>query len=145
MKGYLVKGEINWADEIDFDGYVIVDEETFKSDREVLETLMDEYPNYEQEVSCGTNEDINISPEDVLAELDDAIPLSDSEYETFDRYDLTSVGRTCYNMFDMEEAESYVEERREEIERKKAQEMEKQKAIENKKQNIEDLQNFFRR
>lgn len=37
MKSYLVKGEINWANEIDFDGYVIVDEETFKSDRVVKE------------------------------------------------------------------------------------------------------------
>lgn len=144
MKGYLVKGEINWADEIDFDGYVIVDEETFKSDREVLETLVNEYPDYEQEVSCGTNEEITISPGEVLAELHSAIPLSDSEYETFDHYGLTFVGRTCYNMFDIEEAESYIKKKREKIERKKAQEMEKQKVIENKKQNIEDLQNFFK-
>lgn len=144
MKCFLVKGEINWADEIDFDGYVIVDEETFKSDREVLETLVNKYPDYEQEVGCGTNEEVTISPKEVLAELDDAILLSDSEYGTFDRYGLTFVGRTCYNMFNIEEAESYIKKKREKIERKKVMEMEKKKAIENKKQNIEDLQNFFR-
>ena len=35
MKGYLVEGGVNWADEIDFDGYVIVNEKTFESEKNI--------------------------------------------------------------------------------------------------------------
>jgi hypothetical protein len=91
MKHYLCKYNFNWADEADFEGIELIDEETHNRRREI-QKLISEY-NIDPEITLyfGTNEDdyFNLSevidPGEVIAEesYDDIKNLICDGYDCF--------------------------------------------------------------
>ena len=97
MRQFLIKTSTNWADEMDLDGFVILDEkELEEATKEMAELTAD---NFEAEVSIGTNEDMDVEAAEVLEELNSAIELTPEEYENISRLIGTSYGFSLYNTF----------------------------------------------
>ena len=74
MRQFLIKTSINWADEMDLDGFIILDEkELEEATKEMAELAADDF---EAEISVGTNEEMDVEAEEVLEELNNAIELT---------------------------------------------------------------------
>lgn len=101
---YLVRGHIGWADEIEFNGYVIVDAATLEVETASLERAIEINSDYEQTQYIGTNEEVEITPSEVLNELRGAKPIPEEVYKWLKENNLASIGRTCYSEFDVKKA-----------------------------------------
>ena len=91
MKHYLYKVDLNWVDEIDFQGYYTLTEKELEEILEVYKILDPEIPNIS--VSFGSNQyddypltDLYPSDPKMYTEL------SESDYNTLCRLGLTSAG-----------------------------------------------------
>lgn len=71
MKYYLVKSNVNWADEIDLDGFDIFTEEELEKIKKEL-ALAENI----KVVSIGSNEEVEISPDEIIEELEEADEIS---------------------------------------------------------------------
>ena len=121
MKQFLVKTSTNWADEIDLDGFIILDEkELEKATKEMTELAADDF---EAEVSVGTNEEMDVEAEEVLEELNNAVELTPEEYENISRLIGTRYGFSLYyefkNCSDLNNYYEEIEEREKEKEEQK--------------------------
>ena len=97
MKQFLIKTSTSWADEIDLDGFIILDEkELEEATKEMTELAAD---NFEAEISIGSNEEMNIEASEVLNELNSAIELTPEEYENISRLIGTRYGFSLYYEF----------------------------------------------
>lgn len=121
MKQFLVKTSTNWADEMDLDGFIILDEkELEEAKKEMGELAADDF---EAEVSVGTNEEMDIEAEEVLDELNSAIELTPEEYENISRLIGTRYGFSLYYAFkncsDLDDYYEEAEEHKKEEEKQK--------------------------
>jgi hypothetical protein len=98
MKYYITNGSLNWADEIDFDGFDLFTEDELK---DAIKAFSDGGEYYDKEVSAylGTNEDEDISSEDVLYELKEAEEITEAQYEAISDVLGDHYGVTCYGKF----------------------------------------------
>lgn len=121
MKQYLIKTSTNWADEIDLDGFIILDEKELEEAKKEMADLAAE--DFEAEVSIGTNEEIDVEASEVLVELNDAVELTPAEYENISRLIGTRYGFSLYDLFkncsDLEDHYEEIEERKEEEQQQK--------------------------
>lgn len=111
MKYYITQGNLNWADEIDFDGFDLFTEEELNDAKKVFSEGGD---YYDKTVTAylGTNEDEEVSSNDVLDELEDAEEISKTEYDAICKVLGSHFGVTCYGEF-IDNAE-YLEDEEEE-------------------------------
>ncbi len=79
MKQYLIKTSTNWADEIDLDGWLILDENDLAEAKKKVQQLVD--ADITAELSVGTNEEMDVDADEVLDELNNAIELTPEEAE----------------------------------------------------------------
>lgn len=121
MRQFLVKTSTNWADEIDLEGFIILDEEELEEATKEMADLAAE--DFEAEVSIGTNEEMDVEASDVLDELNNAIELTPEEYEKVSRLIGTKYGFSLYDLFkncsDLEDHYEEIEERKEEEKQQK--------------------------
>lgn len=121
MRQFLVKTSTNWADEIDLEGFIILDEKELEEATKEMADLAAE--DFEAEVSIGTNEEMDVEASDVLDELNNAIELTPEEYEKVSRLIGTKYGFSLYDLFkncsDLEDHYEEIEERKEEEKQQK--------------------------
>lgn len=97
MRQFLIKTSTNWADEMDLDGFIILDEkELEEATKEMAELAADDF---KAEISVGTNEEMDVEAEEVLEELNNAIELTPEEYENISRLIGTRYGFSLYYSF----------------------------------------------
>ena len=121
MKQFLIKTSTSWADEIDLDGFIILDEkELEEATKEMTELAAD---NFEAEISIGSNEEMNVEASEVLNELNNAIELTPEEYENISRLIGTRYGFSLYyefkNCSSLDDYYEEIEERKKENEEQK--------------------------
>lgn len=121
MRQFLVKTSTNWADEMDLDGFIILDEkELEEATKEMADLAADDF---EAEISVGTNEEMDVEAEEVLDELNNAIELTPEEYENISRLIGTRYGFSLYDKFkncsDLDDYYEEIEERKKENEQQK--------------------------
>lgn len=121
MRQFLVKTSTNWADEMDLDGFIILDEkELEEATKEMADLAADDF---EAEVSVGTNEEMDVEAEEVLDELNNAIELTPEEYKNISRLIGTRYGFSLYDKFkncsDLDDYYEEIEERKKENEQQK--------------------------
>lgn len=71
MKYYLVKSNVNWADEIDLDGFDIFTEEELEKIKKNLA-----HTENVKTVYIGSNEEVEISPAEIIEEFEEADEIS---------------------------------------------------------------------
>ena len=97
MKQFLIKTSTSWADEIDLDGFIILDEkELEEATKEMAELAANDF---EAEINIGSNEEINVEASEVLYELNNAIELTPKEYENISHLIGTKYGFSLYYEF----------------------------------------------
>ena len=121
MKQFLIKTSTSWADEIDLDGFIILDEkELEEATKEMAELAANDF---EAEINIGSNEEINVEASEVLYELNNAIELTPKEYENISRLIGTKYGFSLYyefkNCSDFDDYYEEVEEQKKEDEEQK--------------------------
>ena len=121
MKQFFIKTSTSWADEIDLDGFIILDEkELEEATKEMTELAAD---NFEAEISIGSNEEMNVEASEVLNELNNAIELTPEEYENISRLIGTRYGFSLYyefkNCSSLDDYYEEIEERKKENEEQK--------------------------
>lgn len=77
MKYYITQGGLNWADEIDFEGFDLFTEDQLK---DAIKAFSKGGEYYDKSVNAylGTNEDEEVSSEDVLYELKEAEEITEA-------------------------------------------------------------------
>lgn len=83
---YIITESFNWADEIDFDGFVILTKKDLLDLKSRVQSLIDSGDDEEIEISVGTNEDIDSSYEEILEILDSAEKISDDNIKVLKKY-----------------------------------------------------------
>lgn len=133
MRQFLIKTSTNWADEIDLDGFIILDEkELEEATKEMAELAADDF---EAEISVGTNEEMDVEAEEVLEELNNAIELIPEEYENISRLIGTRYGFSLYYSFkNCSDLDDFYEEKEEQ-----KKEEEQQKKIDARFDEVKDL------
>lgn len=120
MKQYLIKTSTNWADEIDLEGFTILDEKKLEEAKKEIAELVDD--DFYACVYVGTNEDMDVSAEDVLDELNSAVLLSPEEYKILNSHFGKVYGFSLYEHFiNCSSIDDYYEEKEEEIEKENEQ------------------------
>lgn len=121
MRQFLIKTSTNWADEIDLEGFIILDEKELEDATKGTAELAAD--GFEAEISVGTNEEMDVSADDVLTELNNAIELTPEEYENISRLIGTRYGFSLYDAFsncsDVDDYYEEIEERKKEEEKQK--------------------------
>lgn len=98
MKYYITNGSLNWADEIDFDGFDLFTEEELNDAKKAF-SEGGEYYDKSVNAYLGTNEDEEVSSEDVLYELEEAEEITEAQYEAISDVLGDHYGVTCYGSF----------------------------------------------
>lgn len=115
MKQYLIKTSTNWADEIDLDGWIILDESDLVEAKKKLQPMVDD--GLHAELYVGTNEEIEVDADEVLDELNSAIELTPEEAHTLKKFFGSSYGFSLYDRFirssDVEDFYEEIEEKKE--------------------------------
>lgn len=115
MKQYLIKTSTNWADEIDLDGWLILDENDLAEAKKKVQQLVD--ADITAELSVGTNEEMDVDADEVLDELNSAIELTPEEAATLTKFFGLSYGFSLYDSFirssDVEDFYDEIEEQKE--------------------------------
>lgn len=94
MKYYLVKSNVSWADEIELEGFdILTEEELEKIKKDLVHT------EYTRTRYIGTNEEVNISPMEVLQELEDADEISREAFVIIRNKIGEHFGFTRYNLY----------------------------------------------
>lgn len=74
MKYYLVKSNVNWADELDLEGFDIFTEEELEKIKKDL--AHEENEENVKTVYIGSNEEVEISPAEIIEEFEEADEIS---------------------------------------------------------------------
>ena len=120
MKYYITEGDVNWADEIDFEGFDLFTEDELKDAKKSF-SAGGEYYNKTVNACFGTNEDGEIEASDVLYELENATEITEAQYVAIsdvlgDHYGVTSYGEVMdgadeieedYDISDLEDDDEY--------------------------------------
>lgn len=88
MKHYIVTYDGNWADEFDVYFHTVMDENELTKSKE----LVKEWEQDWYEFGFGTNEDLEVSKEEILECLENARELTEDEYEVLSRLGLLNIG-----------------------------------------------------
>ena len=83
---YIITESFNWADEIDFDGFVILTKKDLLDLKNEVQSLIDSGDDEEIEISVGTNEDMESSYKEILDILDSAEEISNVGVDLFKKY-----------------------------------------------------------
>lgn len=83
---YIITESFNWADEIDFDGFVILTKKDLLELKSEVQSVIDSGDDEEIEISVGTNEDIDSSYEEILDILDSAEEISENDVKVLKKY-----------------------------------------------------------
>lgn len=86
MKYYLLRYADNWADEMDLEGYVVLDEEEHAAFQQKLNAL-DGFT-----FVVGTNEDIEYDSKEDLEAVIDIEEITEADVDVLEKLDLLSVG-----------------------------------------------------
>ena len=99
---YLIDTTVNWADEMDVYGFTIMDKEQYKNVRKYVKEQDEDWC---LGVYLGTNEDTELTKDEVLDMLGDAERISEEEAEFL----MDKVGQCEHNIFEdiMEPDEDY--------------------------------------
>ena len=102
---YLIDTTVNWADEMDVYGFTIMDKEQYKN---VLKYVKEQDKDWCLGIFLGTNEDTELTKDEVLDMLGDAERISEEEAEFL----MDKVGQCEHNIFEdiMEPDEDYDDE-----------------------------------
>lgn len=87
MKYYLITYNGNWADEFDVYFHNVLSEEELCQAKQLVENWVNEW----EEFGFGTNEDIEISKEELLEILGEATLLTDEQYKVLSELGLTDI------------------------------------------------------
>lgn len=94
MKYYLVKSNVNWADELDLEGFdIFTEEELEKIKKDLVRT------EYTRTRYIGTNEEVEISPAEVIEELEEADEISREAFVIIRNKIGEHFGFTKYNLY----------------------------------------------
>lgn len=74
MKYYLVKSNVNWADELNLEGFDIFTEEELEKIKKDL--AHEENEENVKTVYIGSNEEVEISPVEIIEEFEEADEIS---------------------------------------------------------------------
>lgn len=88
MKHYLVAYDGNWADEFNIYFHTVMDENELTRSKELVNKWEEDW----YEFGFGSNEELEISKEDMLECLENARELTEDEYEVLFQLDLTHIG-----------------------------------------------------
>lgn len=83
---YIITDSFNWADEIDFDGFVILTKKDLRDLKKEVQSLIDSGDDEEISIGVGTNEEVNSSYEEILEILDSAEKISEDNVKVFKKY-----------------------------------------------------------
>lgn len=102
---YLIDTTVNWADEMDVYGFTIMDKEQYKN---VLKYVKEQDEDWCLGIFLGTNEDTELTKDEVLDMLKDAERISKEDAEFL----MDKVGQCEHNIFEdiMEQDEEYDDE-----------------------------------
>lgn len=90
---YLIDTTVNWADEMDVYGFTIMDKEQYKN---VLKYVKEQDKDWGLGIYLGTNEDTELTKDEVLDMLKDAEHISEEEAEFL----MDKVGQCEHNIFE---------------------------------------------
>lgn len=99
---YLIDTTVDWADEMDVCGFTIMNKEQYKN---VLKYVKEQDEDWRLGIFLGTNEDTELTKDEVLDMLKDAERISEEEAEFL----MDKVGQCEHNIFEdiMEADEDY--------------------------------------
>ena len=102
---YLIDTTVDWADEMDVHGFTIMDKEQYKNVRKYVKEQDEDWC---LGIFLGTNEDTELTKDEVLDMLGDAERISEEEAEFL----MDKVGQCEHNIFEdiMEPDEDYDDE-----------------------------------
>jgi uncharacterized protein (UPF0305 family) len=83
---YIITDSFNWADEIDFDGFVILTKQDLRDLKKKVQSLIDSGDDEEISIGVGTNEEVDSSYEEILDILDSAEKISEDNVKVFKKY-----------------------------------------------------------
>lgn len=83
---YIITDSFNWADEIDFDGFVILTKKDLRDLKKEVQSLIDSGDDEEISIGVGTNEEVDSSYEEILDILDSAEKISEDNVKVFKKY-----------------------------------------------------------
>lgn len=106
---YLIDTTVDWADEMNVYGFVIMDKEQYK---DVRKYVKEQDEDWRLGVYLGTNEDTELTKDEVIDMLGDAERISEEEAEFL----MDKVGQCEHNIFEdiMEPDEEFDEDEDEE-------------------------------
>ena len=110
MKKFLVKSNINLADEIDIEGFDIFTEEKLQQTIANLKASGEE----RRSSIIGSNEEVDIEIEDVLSDLEQADEISHEAYMILLNKFGEHFGETLYNLWFRADGKEYDDEENEE-------------------------------
>jgi len=94
MKYYLVKSSINWADEMDLDGFDIFTEEELEKIKKNLA-----HAENVKTVYIGSNEEVEISPAEIIEEFEEADEISKDAFMIIRNKLGEHLGYTKYDLY----------------------------------------------
>lgn len=98
MVRYYISSYINWADEIDIPYGHVYSLKDYKEANKYINTLIDKLGEDKKVcVYIGTNEEIEVSLDQVLEWLAEAKTITESEYKVLDKFGLTDFGPDLYD------------------------------------------------
>ena len=100
-KFYLVKSMPNWADEIEFEGFDLFNEDEYQNELEKFEKLAKE--NASCETYVGSNEEEELEAETVLRDLKNAEVINIDEHSFLVEHFGDHYGDTYYGWWDDED------------------------------------------
>lgn len=102
---YLIDTTVDWADEMDVHGFAIMDKKQYKNVRKYVKEQDEDWC---LDIYLGTNEDTELTKDEVLDMLGDAERISEEEAEFL----MDKVGQCEHNIFEdiMEPDEDYGDE-----------------------------------
>ena len=90
MNNYILTDSFNWADEIDFSGFIVVTEDVLNKLRKYLNSKRGEIETF----YIGTNEEIECDIDEYADYLEDIEPIDSKELEIIEKHLGSSIGET---------------------------------------------------
>lgn len=92
MNNYILTDSFNWADEIDFSGFIVVTEDVLNKLRKYLNSKRGEIETF----YIGTNEEIECDIDEYADYLEDIEPIDSKELEIIEKHLGSSIGETLW-------------------------------------------------
>ena len=95
---YIVKSNVNWADEIDFVGFNLLTKKELEETKSLIKSKIEKDETV-VETSIGSNEEVEITADEVLEELENAEEISREAYVIISNKIGTRFGETKLDLF----------------------------------------------